>query len=109
MRSLVPAIEVPGLAGGEFLDNGRSRKAHCSFRKSATRSWEDLVRQIIVAIAATFSSRVASPARARPPNYLASRAYQSPAWRNDTLGGTALPQRGLSLARCRQVHSSVGA
>jgi uncharacterized lipoprotein YajG len=30
-----------------------------------------------------------------PPNYVASQAYQSPAFRNDNFGGAALPMRGL--------------
>jgi hypothetical protein len=56
------------------------------------------VRQIIVVIAASVlltSCLAGSESRARPPNYVASQVYQSPAWRNDTFGGTALPQRGL--------------
>lgn len=32
---------------------------------------------------------------ARPPNYVTSQATQSPAIRNDTFGGAAMPMRGL--------------
>jgi hypothetical protein len=59
---------------------------------------EDLVRQIIVAIVASIlltSCIAGSESRARPPNYVTSQVSQSPAWRNDTFGGAALPQRGL--------------
>jgi hypothetical protein len=33
--------------------------------------------------------------QARPPNYVASQANQSPAFRNDNFGGAAMPRRGL--------------
>jgi hypothetical protein len=31
----------------------------------------------------------------RPPSYITSQAHQSPAIRNDTFGGAAMPMRGL--------------
>lgn len=31
----------------------------------------------------------------QPPNYVASQATQSPAFRNDAFGGAAMPMRGL--------------
>jgi hypothetical protein len=31
----------------------------------------------------------------RPPNYVSSQTHQTPAIRNDTFGGAAMPMRGL--------------
>jgi hypothetical protein len=36
-----------------------------------------------------------SDSGARPPNYVTSQATQSPGIRNDSLGGAAMPMRGL--------------
>jgi hypothetical protein len=38
-----------------------------------------------------------SESQSPPPNYVASQAYQSPAFRNDNFGGAALPKFVASL------------
>lgn len=56
------------------------------------------MKTIIAALAAsTFLTGCVSSSGSeyRPPNYVASQATQSPAIRNDTFGGAAMPMRGL--------------
>jgi hypothetical protein len=56
------------------------------------------MRTIIAALAAsTFLTGCVSGSAntSRPPNYVLSQATQSPAIRNDTFGGAAMPMRGL--------------
>jgi hypothetical protein len=56
------------------------------------------MKMFIVALAASalLTGCVSNPSPgARPPNYITSQATQSPAIRNDTFGGAAMPMRGL--------------
>jgi uncharacterized protein YceK len=56
------------------------------------------MRMIIVVLAASavLTGCVSgSEYEARPPNYVTSQARQTPAIRNDTFGGAAMPMRGL--------------
>jgi uncharacterized protein YceK len=57
------------------------------------------MKMIIIALAASavLAGCVSgSGTRAQPPNYVSSQAYQTPAIRNDTFGGAAMPMRGLT-------------
>ena len=97
MRSLVPAIEVPDLAGGNSWMMGDRVKPvlvqkECDPKLGGLGETNHRSDRRDILITSCFAG---SESRARPPNYLASRADQSPAWRNDTFGGAAFPQRGL--------------
>jgi hypothetical protein len=87
---LSPSVVVAGRKGG--------RPKLEVLKETAARTEEDLMRLVGAALAVSVlvtGCVSGSESQGRPPNYVASQAYQSPAFRNDNFGGAALPMRGL--------------